>query len=93
MLTCSGIHKSPLAGNWVSQQIRLMFAAQQPPVPLVPHYMVASKTPVDAGAPSSATYVKFAKPPSDSFRQLEEERVLTSFKVRQTQILTLPKSC
>lgn len=57
-----------------------MFASQQPQVPLIPHYMVKSKTAVDAGAPSAATYTKFATPPSDSFRILEENRVLTSFK-------------
>ena len=57
-----------------------MFTTIQPPAPLIPHYMVKSKTQVDAGAPSNATFVHFAKPPSDSFRRLEEERVLTSFK-------------
>lgn len=63
-----------------------MFATQQPPVPLVAHYMVRGKSPVDAGAPSVATYVKFDKPPTDSFRLLEEERVLTSFKVGFTRL-------
>ena len=57
-----------------------MFSTLQPPVPLVPHYMIKSKQPVDAGASSNATYVQFAKPPTESFRRLEEERVLTSFK-------------
>ena len=69
-----------MAGNFLSEQIRLMFANTQPPVPLVPHYMVKSKSPVDAGAPSNATYARFDKPPTDSFRRLEEDRVLTSFK-------------
>ena len=53
-----------------------MFGTMQPPVPLVPHYMVKAKQPVDAGAPSNATYVQFA----ETFRRLEEDRVLTSFK-------------
>ncbi|KAL2356006.1 actin family [Cryomyces antarcticus] len=75
-----GIQKSPLAGNFISSQIRLIFAQSTPPVPLVPHYMVKSKAPVDAGAPSQATFVKFDKPPAASFRRLEEERVLTEFK-------------
>nr|POE93248.1 actin-related protein 4 [Quercus suber] len=57
-----------------------MFAGLQPPCPLVPYYMVKSKSPVDANAPSNASYVKFDKAPKDSFRVLEEERVLTSFK-------------
>jgi actin-related protein 4 len=76
----TGIHRTPLAGNWLNDQIRMMYTTMQPPVPLIPHYMVKSKTQVDAGAPSNATYAHFAKPPSDSFRRLEEERVLTSFK-------------
>lgn len=42
--------------------------------------MVKSKQQVDAGAPSNAIYNQFAKAPSDSFRKLEEERVLNSFK-------------
>ena len=75
-----GIHRTPLAGNWLNDQIRMMFTTMQPPAPLIPHYMVKSKQQVDAGAPSNATYVQFAKPPTDSFRRLEEERVLTSFK-------------
>ena len=63
-----------VAGNWVNNQIRLMFANSQPPVPLVPHYMVKSKQPVDAGAPSNAAYVHFDSPPTASFRKLEEDR-------------------
>lgn len=75
-----GVHHTPIAGNWLSDQVRMMFGTLQPPVPLVPHYMVKAKQPVDAGAPSNATYVQFAKPPTESFRRLEEERVITSFK-------------
>lgn len=87
MLTSTeGLQHTPLAGNWLNDQIRIMFANNQPPVPLVPHYMVKSKTPVDANAPSSATYVHFDKPPTDSFRKLEEERVLTSFKESVVQV-------
>ncbi len=63
-----------------------MFSGQQPPVPLVPHYMVKSKQPVDANAPSNAVYMQFAKPPSASFRRLEEDRVLTSFKEAILQV-------
>jgi actin-related protein 4 len=57
-----------------------MFASQQPPVPLVPHFMVKSKIPVDAGQPSQATYRKFDVPATDSFRSFQEERVLHEFK-------------
>ncbi|KAF2767916.1 actin-related protein, ARP4 class [Teratosphaeria nubilosa] len=71
---------SPIAGAYLSDQLRLMFAQTQPPVPLVPHYMVKAKSPVDANAPANAVYTHFATPPKDSFRRFEEERVLTAFK-------------
>ncbi len=77
---CAGLHHSPLAGNWLNNQIRTMFATQQPPVPLVPHFMVKTKSAVNANEPAVATYAEFSKPPTDSFRRLEEDRVLTSFK-------------
>lgn len=77
---------SPLGGNYVSKQIRLVFAQSQPPVPLVPYYTVQSKVPVDAGAPSQAIYKKFDVPPADSFRAFEEERVLTEFKESVVQV-------
>ena len=78
--------KSHLAGNFVSQQLRLIYSQSQPPVPLTPHYMVSSKTPVDAGAPAQAVYKKFDTLPTDTFRRLEEERVLTEFKESVVQI-------
>jgi len=80
MLLRKGVRTSPLGGNWISQQIRLMFAQHEPLVPLVPHYMVSRKVVVEAGNPSQATYRTFSKPPTDSFRVWEEERVLTEFK-------------
>lgn len=80
MVLRKGVQKSPLAGNFVSDQIRLSFKQAQPEVPLIPHFMVKSKTPVDAGAPAQATYKTFSTPPTDSFRLNEEERILTSFK-------------
>ena len=81
-----GVRSSPLGGNWMSSQIRIMFATQQPLVPLVPHYMVQSKITVEAGQPSQATYRQFEKPPTSSFRQWEEERVLTEFKESVVQV-------
>jgi len=80
MVLKKSIHRTPLAGNWLNNQIRLMFGSMQPPCPIVPHYMVKTKQPVDAGAASNATYVQFPKPPTDSFRRQEEDRVLTAFK-------------
>ena len=70
----------------MSKQIRLVFGQSQPPVPLVPYYVVEGKVPVDAGAPSQATYKKFDTPPADSFRAFEEERVLTEFKESVVQV-------
>lgn len=61
-----------------------------PPVPLVAHYQVKSKQQVDAGQPSNAIYAEFATPPSDSFRRLQEERVLTSFKESMVQVWSGP---
>jgi actin-related protein 4 len=75
-----GVQKSPLAGNFVSNQIRLIFGQSRPPIPLTPHYTVSSKVQVDAGAPAQATYKKLENPLTASFRQHEEERVLTEFK-------------
>ncbi|KAK3698029.1 Actin-related protein 4 [Vermiconidia calcicola] len=80
MVLRKSIFHTHLAGSWLNSQIRAMFATLSPPVPLVPHYMVQSKQPVDANTPSAATYTTFSKPPTASFRQLEEDRVLTSFK-------------
>jgi len=80
------IQKSPIAGNWVSSQIRSLFNNAEPKVNLVPHFMIAGKTAVDSGAPAQATYRKFDVPPSASFRALEEERVLTEFKESVVQV-------
>ncbi|TID14219.1 actin-like protein-like protein 6A [Venturia nashicola] len=85
-----GVRSSPLGGNWMSKQIRILFATQQTVVPLVPHYMVKSKISVEAGQPSQATYRQFEKPPSNSFRQWEEERVLTEFKESVVQVWEQP---
>lgn len=80
MVLKKGVQKSPLAGNFVSNQIRLLFKQAQPEIPLTPHYLVRSKTQVDAGAPPQAVYRTFDTPPADSFRRFQEERVLTEFK-------------
>lgn len=86
MVLRKGVQKSPLAGNFVSNQIRLLFKQSQPEIPLTPHYLVKSKTQVDAGAPAQATYKKFDIPPLDSFRRHEEERILTEFKESVVEI-------
>ncbi|KAF2665110.1 Actin/actin-like protein [Microthyrium microscopicum] len=86
MILKKGVKTSPLGGNFISNQIRQMFASQPSPVPLVPYYMIESKTPVDAGQPSQAVYKKFAVSPTDSFRAWEEERVLKGFKESVVQV-------
>ncbi|KAG9242516.1 actin family [Calycina marina] len=80
------VQKSPLAGNWVSQQIRILFEKAEPKVNLVPHFMVAGKTAVDSGAPAQATVRNFKIPPTASFRALEEERIITEFKESVVQV-------
>ncbi|PQE20366.1 hypothetical protein CJF30_00001670 [Rutstroemia sp. NJR-2017a BBW] len=84
------VQRSPLAGNWLSSQIRTLFNTVEPKVDLVPHFMIASKTAVDAGAPAQATYRKFDTPPTPSYRALEEERVLTEFKESVVQVWSGP---
>jgi actin-related protein 4 len=80
------VQKSPLAGNWLSSQLRSHFNTTEPKVDLTPHFMIASKTQVDAGAPAQATYKSFKVDPTSSFRALEEERVLTEFKESVVQV-------
>jgi actin-related protein 4 len=53
---------------------------------LTPHYLIQSKTPVDAGVSASATYRSFVKPPHESFRKFQEERVLLEFKESVVQV-------
>ncbi|KAF2011799.1 actin-like protein-like protein 6A [Aaosphaeria arxii CBS 175.79] len=91
MVLRKGVQKSPLAGNFVSNQIRMLFKQSQPEIPLTPHYTVKSKVQVDAGAPSQATYKTFDLPPTDSFRRLEEERVLTEFKESVVEVWPGPQ--
>ena len=87
-----GALRSPLAGNFVSDQLRLLFSTSSPPVPLTPHYLVSSKTPVDAGSPAVATYRSFApgKAPDASFRRLQEERLLAEFKESVVKVWSKP---
>ena len=83
-----GVIRSPLGGNYISSQVRSLFSSSSPPIPLNPHYLVTSKTPIDAGSPSQATFRTFAPgtEPDASFRVLQEERVLTEFKETIVQV-------
>lgn len=86
MVMKKGVQKSTLAGNFVSNQIRMGFKQSQPEIPLTPHYLVKSKSPVDAGAPAQAVYKTFDTPPTDSFRAFQEDRVLTEYKESVVEI-------
>ncbi|KAF2129895.1 Actin/actin-like protein [Dothidotthia symphoricarpi CBS 119687] len=80
MVLRKGVQKSPLAGNFVSSQIRTLFSQSNPQIPLTPHYLVAAKSQVDANAPATASYKSFPVAPTPSFRLNEEDRILTEFK-------------
>jgi actin-related protein len=82
----TGIQKSSLGGNFVSEQLRLQFSKMDPVVSFTPHFMVKSKSPVDAGQAPNATYAKFDVPPTASFKKNEEERIFTSFKESMVQV-------
>ncbi|KAG8532755.1 NuA4 histone acetyltransferase subunit [Bacidia gigantensis] len=90
MILRKGVVRSPLAGNFISNQARLLFSTSQPQVPLTPHYLISSKTAVDAGAQSQATYRTFPSgtEPDASFRALQEERVLKEFKESVVSVWT-----
>ncbi|KAK0624631.1 actin family [Bombardia bombarda] len=80
MVLKRSIQKSPIAGLWLSNQIRTMWEQNEPKVDLVPTFMVENKKPVEAGAPADARLRTFPFPIADSFRAFEEERLLTEFK-------------
>lgn len=90
MVLRKGVQKSPLAGNFISNQIRTLFKQATPEIKITPHFMVQSKTAVDAGAPAQATYRTFDPPPTPSYRALEEDRVLTAFKESVVEVWNAP---
>lgn len=75
-----GIQRSGLGGNWLGDQVKHMLSTQEPPVDIVPHYMIKSKTAVNHGEPANATYRKFDFTPSPSYHSLQQDRVITEFK-------------
>jgi actin-related protein 4 len=84
------VQRSNLAGNFVSSQIRNMLASNQPEaITITPHYLIKSKTAVDAGQPANAILRDFPtgfKPPQPSFRRYQEERTLLEFKELVVQV-------
>ena len=83
-----GVQHSPLAGNYISSQIRALFKSNSPPITITPHYLVSSKVAVEAGQPPQATYrtIPEDKSPDVSFRRLQEERTLSEFKECVVQV-------
>lgn len=84
------VQRSHLAGNFISSQIRNMLASNQPePITITPHYLIKSKTAVDASQPANAILRDFPpgfKPPQPSFRRYQEERTLLEFKELVVQV-------
>jgi actin-related protein 4 len=89
MVLKRGIQHSPLAGDYISSQIRAFFKTNSPqPITITPHYMIASKQPVEASQPAQATYRSFPteNAPDTSYRTLLEDRTLTEFKECVVQV-------
>ncbi|KAJ5475028.1 Actin-related protein 4 [Penicillium diatomitis] len=89
MILKRGIQHSPLGGDYVSSQIRALFKKNSPqPITVTPHYLVNSKSPVEAGQPPQAKYRTFPadKAPDASWRALLEERTLSEFKECVVQV-------
>ncbi|OJJ43312.1 hypothetical protein ASPZODRAFT_124112 [Penicilliopsis zonata CBS 506.65] len=89
MILKRGVQHSPLGGDYISSQIRALFKANSPqPITITPHYLISSKTSVDAGQPPQAVYKTFApeKAPHESYRALLEERTLSEFKECVVQV-------
>jgi len=80
MVLKRSIQRSPVAGMWLSNQVRAMWDSCEPKVDIVPTYMVQSKKPVEAHAPAEAILRTFPYSISPSFRLYEEDRLLTEFK-------------
>ncbi|KAF3400607.1 Actin-related protein 4 [Talaromyces pinophilus] len=89
MVLKRGVQHSPLGGDYVSSQIRALFKSNSPqPITVTPHYLISSKTAVEAGQPAQAVYKTFPadKAPEASYRKLLEERTLTEFKECVVQV-------
>lgn len=90
-----GVQHSPLGGDFISSQIRALFKSNTPnPITITPHYLVSSKTAVDAGQPAQATYKSIPEDhaPHSSFHRLLEERTISEFKECVVQAWPGPNS-
>lgn len=80
MILKRSIQKSHVGGLWLSSQIRSMFDSCDPKIEIRPSYMIESKVPVDAGAPSQAILRQLNHDLHPSYRAYEDERLLTEYK-------------
>lgn len=88
-----GAVRSPLAGNYISSQIRAMLASNQPPITITPRYLFKSKARVDAGEPASIVPTVMPpdfKMPQPSFRAYQEEATIKEFKETVLEAWTGP---
>jgi actin-related protein 4 len=93
MILKRGVQHSPLGGDYISSQINALLKANNPqPITITPHYLISSKSSVDAGQPPQANYKTFPpdKAPDASYRALLEERTLTEFKECVVQVWAGP---
>ncbi|KAJ5724888.1 Actin-related protein 4 [Penicillium malachiteum] len=89
MILKRGVQHSPLGGDYISSQIRALFKKNSPqPITITPHYLISSKTAVEAGQEPQARYKTFAadKAPDASYRALLEERTIGEFKECVVQV-------
>lgn len=89
MVLKRGVQHSALGGDYISSQIRALFKSNSPqPITITPHYLISSKTAVDAGQPPQVKYKSFPpeRTPDASYRSLLEERTLSEFKECVVQV-------
>ncbi|EEP76075.1 conserved hypothetical protein [Uncinocarpus reesii 1704] len=88
-----GVQHSHLAGDYISSQIRGLFKQNTPqPITVTPHYLISSKTAVDAGQPAQATYrnIPSDQAPDASFRHLLEKP--HHFRIQRMRRASLARS-
>ncbi|KAJ6140426.1 hypothetical protein N7470_010431 [Penicillium chermesinum] len=93
MILKRGVQHSPLGGDYISSQIQALFKKNSPqPITITPHYLISSKTAVEAGQPPQAKYKTFPadKAPDASYRSLLEERTISEFKECVVQVWAGP---
>lgn len=89
MILKRGVQHSPLGGDYISSQIRALFKKNSPqPITITPHYLISSKTAVEAGQPPQAKYKTFSpdKAPDASYRTFLEDRTLSEYKECVVQV-------